>query len=267
MKDRLVIINNTSNMHLDAMRPEMMVSGLLSVQHNINRQQKSLPLFEFGKSYLKSEEGYQEEEFLTLIRTGETNGKDWQAASRDTNFFDVKKSLHALLTRLGIASYQVSEVEDDRYAYGLKYHRGTQVIATLGAVSRDVLKATDIEQEVYYVECPVTALLKAASKAKHQQTEISKFPSSSRDLALVLDEAVTYEQVRAIIAKAGGKLLVESYLFDIYKDKKHLGEGKKSYAIRLVFEDAEQSLKDKAIDKLIGKMMHSLEQNVGAQLR
>jgi len=92
--------------------------------------------------------------------------------------------------------------------------------------------------------------------------------SSKQDKASTeIDEGVTYDKVHTIISKAGGKLLAESFLFDIYRDKKHLGEGKKSYAIRLVFEDPDQSLKDKVIDKLVGKMMHGLEKDLGAQLR
>ena len=83
----------------------------------------------------------------------------------------------------------------------------------------------------------------------------------------MLDEGVTFDKVITIISKAGGKLLAEAFLFDIYRDKKHLGEGKKSYAIRLIFEDPDQSLKDKVIDKIVGKMMHGLEKDLGAQLR
>jgi len=267
LKKQLVIINNTSNIHLDAMRPEMMMSGLMSVQHNVNRQQKSLPLYELGRAYQKTEEGYNETEYLTLLRTGEENAKDWKQATSPTSFYDLKKSVHAVFDRLGITSYQVSELEDDRFAYGLKYHRGTQVLASIGPVSHKLSQKAEIDQEVFYAECPISSLLKAASKTKHQQKEISKFPSSSRDLALVLDEAVTYDKVSSIISKAGGKLLAESFLFDIYRDKKHLGEGKKSYAIRLVFEDPGQSLKDKVIDKIVGKMMHGLEKDLGAQLR
>ena len=267
LKKRLVIINNTSNIHLDAMRPEMMVSGLLSIQHNANRQQKNLALYEMGRSYQKTEEGYAETEFLTLFRTGEEYTKDWQQATSPTSFYDLKRSVHDVFDRLGISSYQVSEVEDDRYDYGLKYHRGTQILASLGAVSHQLTQKTEIDQTVYYAECHVDSLLKAASKAKHQQKEISKFPSSSRDLALVLNEGITYDKVDTIISKAGGKLLAESFLFDIYRDKKHLGEGKKSYAIRLIFEDPTQSLKDKAIDKVVGKMMYGLEKDLGAKLR
>lgn len=267
LKDQLVLINNTSNIHLDAMRPEMMMSGLLSIQHNVNRQQKSLPMYEIGRSYQKGEEGYQEEELLTLIKTGEIHSKDWQIDTRDASFYDIKRSVHALLNRLGIQSYQVSELVDERYAYGLLYHRGTQVLAKFGAVADPVLSKAEVDQEVYYAECSIDSLLKAASKVKHQQKEISKFPSSTRDLALVLNEDVTYDKVDAIIRKAGGKLLSESYLFDIYRDKKHLGDGKKSYAVRLVFEDPEQSLKDKVIDKVVKKMMHILESDLGAQLR
>ncbi len=267
LKKQVVIINNTSNIHLDAMRPEMMISGLLSVQHNVNRQQKSLPLYELGRSYQKAEEGYNETEFLTLFRTGEEHAKDWQQVTSPTSFYDLKKSVHALFDRLGITSYQVSELEDSRFAYGLKYHRGSQVLANLGAVSHPIAQKADVDQEVFYAECPIASLLKAASKVKHQQKEISKFPSSSRDLALVLDEGVTFDKVITIISKAGGKLLAEAFLFDIYRDKKHLGEGKKSYAIRLIFEDPDQSLKDKVIDKIVGKMMHGLEKDLGAQLR
>jgi len=149
LKRQLVIINNTSNIHLDAMRPEMMMSGLLSVQHNVNRQQKSLPLYELGRGYQKTEEGYDETEYLTLFRTGEENTKDWQQATSPTSFYDLKRSVHSVFDRLGITSYQVSELEDDRFAYGLKYHRGAQVLASLGVVSHKLAQKAEVDLSIH----------------------------------------------------------------------------------------------------------------------
>ena len=271
-KSKLVIVNNTSNVHLDAMRPEMMMSSLLACGYNINRQQKNIALFENGRSYQEQKGAdleiiHYEEEWMTITKAGEANGQDWRQASRSHDFYDIKAAVKAVFTRLGIHTYQVSELEDERFVYGLKFHRGPNVMASFGAISDTAKKAADVDQDVYYAEIRMSALLKAVRKISHTTTLIPKFPSSSRDLALTLEESVPYNEVESIIKKNGGSLLKGVHLFDIYRDKKNLGADKKSYAVSMTFEDAEKNLQDKVIDKIVAKVVKNLEEKVGAKLR
>jgi len=219
-KDNLVMVNNTSNIHLDAMRPEMMISSLLASQYNINRQQKNIALFENGRSYKEiigedQQKVHFEEEWMTIIRTGSANSINWREITRPQDFYDIKKAVKGIFKRLGLHTYQVSELEDDRFSYGLRYHRGSNVLASFGAVSQIAKKAADVDVDIYYAELRMSAILKAVRKLSHTTQVIPKYPSSSRDLALTLDEGISYSTVEAIIKKNSGSLLKAVHLFDI----------------------------------------------------
>jgi len=264
----MVFINNTSNIHLDIMRPEMMVSGLLSVLHNHNRQQHDVRLYEYGKSYRKSEEDFDETEYLTVFMSGKRNAESWRTDSKPTiDFFDLKKSVNSIFNRLGINSYQMADAEDDRLTYGLKYHRGPSIMASFGEVQHEILTKLGIKSKVFYAEIPIKALVKAAKGVKSTVKVISKFPSMRRDLALVVDKAVKFEEIQRIARKVDKKLLQEINLFDVYTNEEHVGKGKKSYAVSFVFEDVTKTLNDKDVDKVMKKMIGSYEHQLGATIR
>ena len=263
-----VYINNTSNIHLDIMRPEMMVSGLQSVLHNHNRQQGNVRLFEFGKSYLKNEEDFKETEYLTLFLSGKRRLENWRYDFKpDVDFFDVKNAIGSIFERLGISSYQISESEDNRLSYGLHYHRGPSTMAVFGEVDNAILSKMGIKSSVFYAEIPVKLLVKAAKNSKTTVTEISKYPSMRRDLALVVDSTVKFEEIQKLAVKADKKLLKEINLFDVYTNEEHVGKGKKSYAVSYLFEDASSTMKDKDVDKIMKKLIGSYTHQLGAVIR
>ncbi|MDF1697172.1 MAG: phenylalanine--tRNA ligase subunit beta [Saprospiraceae bacterium] len=263
-----VYINNTSNIHLDIMRPELMVSGLLSVLHNHNRQQLDLRLFEFGKSYIKTEEDFKETEFLTLFVSGKRRLESWRHDFKpQADFFDIKKTVNNTLGRLGISGYQVSELEDPRLAYGLKYHRGQSNLAIIGEVDATILNKLGIKNSVFYAEIPLKMMVKSAKSAKNTVKKISKFPSIRRDLALVVDKGVKFENIQKLAVKADKKLLKEINLFDVYTNEEHVGKGKKSYAISFQFEDNTKTLNDSEIDKVMKKLIGSFTHQLGAVIR
>ena len=263
-----VYINNTSNIHLDIMRPEMMVSGLQSVLHNHNRQQGNVRLFEFGKSYLKNEEDFKETEYLTLFLSGKRRLENWRYDFKpDVDFFDVKNAIGSIFERLGISSYQISESEDNRLSYGLHYHRGPSTMAVFGEVDNAILSKMGIKSSVFYAEIPVKLLVKAAKNSKTTVTEISKYPSMRRDLALVVDSTVKFEEIQKLAVKADKKLLKEINLFDVYTNEEHVGKGKKSYAVSYLFEDASSTMKDKDVDKIMKELIGSYTHQLGAVIR
>ena len=263
-----VSINNTSNIHLDIMRPEMMMSGLQSVVHNHNRQQLTTRLFEFGKSYLKADDDFTETEYLTLFISGQQYPESWRHTDkRAVDLYSLKRAVHLVLDRLGIAGYQIKESEDSRLDYGLTYHRGKQVIATFGAVSSNIASQMGLKADSYYAELPINTLVAAAARVSVSVAPISKYPSVRRDLALVIDQATSYSDIEAVAKKTGKKLLKEIALFDVYVNEDQLGKGKKSYAISYIFEDVEKTLKDKEIDKIMQQMISTYQQKLGAVVR
>jgi phenylalanyl-tRNA synthetase beta chain len=263
----LVYINNTSNTHLDIMRPDALVSGLESVARNINHQQTDISLFEFGKSYLKKDD-FVESEFLSMYITGQAAQNSWMEGSLPKqNFFDLKKGVWLVLNRLNISGFQAEEMEDDFFEYGLKYSRGSKELVRFGKIHPEQLGRFDIKQEVLAAEFNWSFICEAARQSKTSINELSKFPSTSRDLALVLDEGVKFEEVLKLSRKADKKLITDIRLFDVYKSEEHLGKGKKSYAIKFVFQNSEKTLTDKDVDKVMNKLMGSFKHQLGALIR
>lgn len=263
-----VYINNTSNIHLDIMRPEMMRSGLLSVLHNHNRQQLDVRLFELGKSYRASEEDFIETEHLTLFMSGKRYGESWMTNAKESvDYFDIKRYVHSVCARLGIQKYQVSEIENDgRFQYGLSYHRGKDEIVRFGAVDGGISEGMGLKSDTYYAEFNMDMIIKALAK-EIKVVEPSKFPNSRRDLAVVVDKHVGFADLEKMARSADKKLLKEINLFDVYIDEERLGKDKKSYAISYMFEDATKTLKDKEVDKIMNKIMGGYEHQLNAEIR
>lgn len=267
-ESQLIYINNTANMHLDVMRPSMLFSGLEAIQRNQNRRSLDLRLFEFGHTYLKTADDYKETEHLTLFVTGQRHPESWLNNDKEqVSFYTLKTYVVNLMARLGLKGFQESVSENDALSFGMKFHRGPQVLVELGRVKGKLSKAMDIKNPVFYADFNWGMILKALKKHKIDFAELNKFPTIRRDLALVLDTKVKFSEVQAIAKKTGKKLLKSTNLFSVYQDESKLGAGKKSYAISLVFEDATKTLKDKDVEKVMRQMIQQFEQKLGAIIR
>jgi len=264
-----VYINNTSNIHLDIMRPDMLISGLLSIAYNLNRQQTNLSLFEFGKSYRKSKNTFSEEEKITVFMAGKRNEESWLLNNKtEKSFYDIKRAVLSILHRVGINNYQTSEIEvGSRFSYGLKIYKGTMIIAEFGEVKRVFCQRMGIKPQLFYAEIYFESLLKLIGKEKIQVTEVSRFPSVKRDLAIILDKKVKFSEIEDIARQTDKKILKQISLFDVYENEQQLSKNKKSYAVSFIFENNEKTLQDKDIDHVMEKLIHHLETKTGALIR
>ena len=136
-----------------------------------------------------------------------------------------------------------------------------------GRVQGQVTKGMGIKQEVFYADFHWDAVLKALRKHKIDFVELNKYPTVRRDLALVVDNSVKFEDIVRIANKAGKKLLKEVNLFDVYVNEAQLGAGKKSYAVSYLFEDPSRTLKDKEVDKVTNQLIRQYEAQLGATIR
>jgi phenylalanyl-tRNA synthetase beta chain len=262
-----VFINNTSNVHLDIMRPEMMVSALENLSYNQNRQQRDIRLFEFGSAYKKLAGEIDEREFLTLYGMGKLQMKSWKhAAQEDMDYFFLKSHVINLLRKMNIRHFDQMPLEDNRFEYGSAWRYNNKVIAKIGKVSDGLQKAFSLKRDVFYAEIDFHALVNASGD-QLTVAEVSKFPGTSRDLAIVMDKTMKFEEIKNLAFKIIKKNLVSVDLFDVYDNEAHLGKGKISYAISLKFEDPEKTLQDKEVDKLMRKFIGTLEHNLQVQLR
>ncbi len=259
------ILNPLSN-ELSAMRQSMLFTGLEAIRYNLNRKQHTLRLFEFGKTYHQYDGGREEFKHLSLIVTGKRNQESWKVPQQPSGFFFLKGSIDALLQRLGIGKVKTAPVKNDVFSEGLQLSLGKMALVSFGVVKKKITKAFDIKQEVLYADFNWDNILEAATYGKVGYQEIPKFPEVRRDFALLLDEKVSFEEVRALAYQTEKKLLREVSLFDVYQGK-NLPEGKKSYAVSFVLQDNDKTLTDNQIDKVMQKLRQKYENNLSAELR
>jgi phenylalanyl-tRNA synthetase beta chain len=260
----VLILNPLSN-DLSAMRQSLLFSGLEAVSFNINRRNSDLKLFEFGKTYHKLPSGFDEPKHLTLFTTGNRLEESWTNPQKPSDFFLFKGYVSTILSRLGIDRTQYKPVTSDVFAEGIAIAAGTETLVEFGTVKKSILKHFDIKQEVFYADFSWNAILKSLSN-KIKFTEISKYPEVRRDLALLVDEKVAFDDVYNIARQTEKSLLKDITLFDVYLGA-NLPEGKKSYAVSFTIQDDSKTLTDTQIEKIMSKLQSNFETQLGAQLR
>lgn len=260
----VLILNPLSN-DLSAMRQSLLFSGLEAVSYNINRRNSDLKLFEFGKSYHKLPSGYDEPKHLTLFTTGNRIAESWTNAQKPSDFFLFKGYVNTILSRLGIDKTQNKPVVSDVFTEGIAITLGTETLVELGTVKKSILKHFDIKQEVLFADFNWNAILKSLNN-KIKFTEIPKYPEVRRDLALLVDETVAFEEIYNSARQTEKALLKNITLFDVYVGK-NLPEGKKSYAVSFTIQDTSKTLTDVQIEKIMSKLQSNFETQLGAQLR
>jgi phenylalanyl-tRNA synthetase beta chain len=260
-----VTMLNPLSADLSTMRQSLLFSGLEAISYNINRRNSDLKLFEFGKSYHNFDTGYEEQKHLTLFLSGDRNAENWTNAQKPTDFFLFKGYVDAILSRLGIAKIKTEPLKSDVFAEGLRMSVGEETLVEFGTVKKSILKHFDIKQEVFYADFNWNVVLKIVS-TKIKFVDIARYPEVRRDLALLVDESVSFDAIYAIARQSEKSLLKSVVLFDVYKGN-NLPEGKKSYAVSFTIQDTSKTLTDEQIDKVMGKVQKNLTTELGAILR
>lgn len=260
-----VEIYNKLSEDLGVMRQTLLFSGLEVLAHNINRRQTDLKCFEFGTIYYKAETGYQENRRLAIFHSGNRSAESWTEPSKSFGFADIYSTVEKILEKLNVEPSAVSIIESAQFSYGLHLKAGEKEIGTIGLVDDKMLKLAEVRQEVWFADLNWDLLCKKSSSLKKYQ-EISKFPEVRRDLSLVIDKAVSYDQVKSVAEKAGGKLLKKIGVFDVYQGDK-IDSVKKAYALSFHLQDQENTLTDKVIDKTMSRLIQAFENEVGALIR
>lgn len=274
-RQNTVELSNPLSNDLNGMRQTLLFNGLEAIQHNVNRRNADLKLFELGNCYYsngtqKHELGnYSEEQHLGLFITGNESPANWYTPAKDTSFYSLKAHVNNVLLRLGINPADLTEgvKENDLFDDAMCYcDQNQKVLVWFGGVSSKLLKSFDISQPVYFAEFQWDLLMKKTAKQKTSFTELPKFPEVRRDLALLLDKSVTFAQIRDLAFKTEKKLLKKVSMFDVYEGEK-LGSGKKSYAVTFVLRDDTKTLTDIQIDKIMQNLIATYELELAAQLR
>lgn len=261
-----VKILNPLSSDLNVMRQSLLMPALESVAYNANRKNPDLKFYEFGKTYHLIDGKYVERPRLLLVLSGNVEAEQWNQKPQAVSFYNMKAAVDAVIARLGVGNYQVDEVSDADFAYGLKYYRGEKTIVTFGAVTAADKKKADIEKDVFYADFDWALLQDMVRKNKIVHKDVPKYPIVRRDLSLLVDRSVTFETLKTIAFKTEKKLIKEIQVFDVYLGN-NLPEGKKSYALNFSLQDETQTLTDKQIDSVMQKIIYNLAQTAKAEIR
>ena len=273
-----VKVMNALSADLGVMRQTLLFGGLESIVRNANRKNPNLRFFEFGNCYHYNAEkhtdeapikAYSEEMHLALWLTGKRVEGSWAHADEQSSYYELKAYVENIFARLGVpVGIIVMETSNNNIfskALELKSRAG-KVLAELGILSKKLQKEAQIANEVYYADIHWDAVMKTIRKNKVEYYEISKYPAVSRDLALLIDKNVEFEQIVRIARQSEKKLLKKVELFDVYEGK-NLPAGKKSYAVNFILQDEEKTLNDKQIDAIMQKLIANLKKQLNAELR
>ena len=253
---------NSLSVDLDIMRPSLLETGLETISFNMNRRNNNLQFFEIGKTYLQKEVGfYKEEEHLALYLTGNNHEDEWREKSKPNDLYRAKGIAASILTLGGFNDISFAKSGNIIEILNVK-----QKLGTLEEVAKNKLNQFDIKQAVIYIDIEFGALLKATEKQKIVYKEVSKFPAVQRDLALIVDSNVQFDDIENIVTKQKNTKLQSARLFDVFESDK-LGVGKKSMAINFAFLDEEKTLTDKEVEGMTNRLIQSFEKEIGAEIR
>lgn len=263
--DSVEILNRLSE-DLGVMRQHMVFAGLEALAHNINRRQKDLKLFEFGKTYHKKGAKYLEKRHLALYFSGLSEGETWAQVPQKSALHHVYSTVVALMRQLGVSEFETSPIENSQtYAYGLRISVQKKTCVEFGLIHPDLAAKLDVKQEVFMADLDWDYWSKK-EKGNFQYQEISKFPEVRRDLSLVIDRSISYNEIYKLASQTEKQILKNVAIFDVYEGK-NLGEGKKSYSVSFTLQDETQTLTDKVIDATMDRLITRFEKDLSALIR
>ncbi len=274
--ERCVRIMNPLSADLGVMRQSLLYGLLEVVELNVNRKAQSVKIYEFGNTYTyapeRKEEGglapYDESFRLSVAISGLQTSQSWNSKGEVSNFFTLKAVAEKILRRFGMDIYTLRSepLANELFSEGLSLKAGNKELLQIATVSPKVRKVFDLKGEVYFLDIDFDTLLKYTRKHKITVKELAKFPAVKRDLALLVDSAVSYAELRQIAFQTEKKLLKDVTLFDVYTGDK-LEAGKKSYALGFILQDESKTLDEKSIENTMNKLIDAFAKKVGATIR
>lgn len=250
-----------------------LISGLLDdVAYNVARKNKNIAFYETGRVFYQDLDPKKnlpyEENHLAIALSGNRKIKDWQTNETSVDFYTIKGMLEVVFDSVGIAdriSYEATKESSDLHPGRTALVKLNEtVIGFVGQVHPTVAKQYDIP-ETYVAELNLQAIIDEENEPLVYQ-QISKFPAVSRDIALLVDEAVTNQELVETISKHAGKFLHSIHLFDVYQGE-NIAEGKKSMAYSLTFVNSEATLVDEEINQSIEKVEKALLEEFNITIR
>ena len=263
-KKQVVRLLNPQGIELSNLRASLIPSALETIKHNYNRQNKNLKLFEIGNTYSLDNETYIENKRLNIAVTGKIFDENWISKYSKNSFYYLKGVTENLLTQLNISNIRYEISNDELFEYKLDVYSNKKHIGFIGEIISDYTQEFSLEQKIHILNLDLDQIKLKPLNIKHQ--ELSKFPSSRRDLSMILNDDISFESIEDLAFKLENKILLDVNLFDEYKGK-NIEDNKKSFAVSFTFNDSKKTLTDKVIDKIMEKLTEKYKTELGAVIR
>ena len=258
---------NPLSSELNVLRHSLLFNGLEAIVHNQNRQRDDLRLFEFGRVYQKSKVGFEEKFQLSIFITGSAQPENWNNEDVESNTWDISEIVNGVLEKIGIkGGLRLIPSGNGLYDNAVDIFKGKKPIGRMGILSGSAQKKFDIHKKVFMAELFWDELLQLIPKGDIEFAELPKYPTTRRDFSLLLDSTVSFKDIERIAFEKGGSILRDVGLFDVYEGDK-IPKGKKSYAVKFIWQDLKETLKDEKVDELMNQIRDGLEKELNASLR
>jgi phenylalanyl-tRNA synthetase beta chain len=276
--EALVKLYNPLSSDLDVMRQTLLFGGLEAIAYNSNRRMTNLKFYELGNCYFYNNNSaesnplnkYSEEQHFAIFITGNKYESNWIMKEEKSSYFQLKSYVENLFIRLGfeINDFKTGNTrkKSDIYSDGLSYNHDDQIMAEFGIIHNSIIKSYDIKENVFYCDLYWDNVVKKLRRSIIEFEELSKYPEVRRDLSILLNNSVTFEQIKELAFKTEQYFLKKINLFDVYTGNK-IEKSKKSYAVSFILQDLKKTLTDKQIDKIMNKMASVFKKELNAEIR
>jgi len=260
-----VKLANPISADLSVMRTSIWPGLLKAIQHNLNRQQPRVRLFETGLTFIKKDNDLEQDAKVCGAITGTVVSEQWSDSDRKVDFFDAKADLEAILSLGGLQDVHFEKAEHSALHPGqsAQIFKKNQAIGWIGAIHPNVQKTLDIDPPVYVFEVKQNSLLEGVVPSFKS---LSKFPEVRRDLAILVKQEILVEDLVKSIKSATSEIIQEILLFDVYTGT-GIEVGLKSVALGLILQGFSATLTDDDVEKEISKIVTVLNDRFGATLR
>jgi len=272
-QENLVRMLNPLSQETEILRKSMLFGGLQAIAYNLNRKRDRLKFYEFGKTYWRDSAGkFVEKKVLALWVCGYFKPESWMQQQTKVNFFHLKATVEDILERIGLNDYEqgklkvVEEADENIFDEGIALFRKKHELIRVGEISPSILKNMELNQAVFYAELNWDIIVEYLKKKEIKYRPISKFPPVRRDLTLLLDNEIEFEQLKKTAFQSEQHLLRSVNLFDVYQGQ-NLPKEKKSYSLSFVFQDQKNTLTDQKINRIMDRLIQRFTENYEAQLR
>ena len=258
-------LSNPISEELAIMRSTLWSGLIPALDKNVKRQQSRVRFFETGLSFLKTEEGLVQRKKIAGAITGNLYAEKWNSSSTAVDFFDIKGDVEAILSMATGLDFEFVASDHTALHPGQSANilSNGKVVGVCGALHPAIEKKLDLDQQVFVFELDVDLI---SQKKLPEYTKLSPYPSIRRDLALLVDQKISYLQISQIIQKLKIKALIDSFVFDVYSGD-NIDLGQKSIALSLIFQDFSRTLEEQEISDHVRKITDTLEKELGAVLR